>query len=121
MRPSDPRLRRQMAPARRALLGVLAMTGCGSAPPPAAPAPAPADVITQQRERINDLDRQIVDLLAQRKEASEAVQRARTSTGGGRVDPAREQVIIDKYRAKLGDGGEKIAKAMLEAFRGPGS
>ncbi|MCP3797911.1 chorismate mutase [Allokutzneria sp. A3M-2-11 16] len=102
-----------------ALLGVLAMTGCGSAPPP--PAPAPADVISQQRERINDLDRQIVDLLAQRKEASEAVQRARTSSGGGRVDPAREQVIIDKYRAKLGDGGERIARAMLEAFRGPAS
>ncbi|MFB9908128.1 chorismate mutase [Allokutzneria oryzae] len=106
-----------------ALLAVLAVTGCGSAPPaaPAPPPPAPSDVISQQRARIDDLDRQIIDLLGQRKEASEAVQRARTSAGGGRVDPSREQVIIDKYRARLGDGGAQIAKAVLEAFRGPAS
>ncbi|WP_086828522.1 chorismate mutase [Allokutzneria sp. NRRL B-24872] len=102
-----------------ALLGVLTLSACGSTPPPAPP--APSDVISQQRTRIDDLDRQIVELLGQRKEASEAVQRARTSAGGGRVDPSREQVIIDKYRARLGDGGEKIAKAVLEAFRGPSS
>jgi chorismate mutase len=90
----------------------------GQTPPPV-PTSDPSASIAEQRKLIDSLDKQIIELLKQRGEASATVQKIRTSAGGQKTDPAREQKIIAQYKDGLGTGGEHIAKAILEADRGP--
>jgi chorismate mutase len=80
----------------------------------------PGRTIQEQRALIDQLDAQIADLLAQRAIASHNVQIAREQAGGPRLDPAREQQVIVRYRDRLGPSGEPIARAILDADRGAG-
>ncbi|GDY30581.1 chorismate mutase [Gandjariella thermophila] len=80
----------------------------------------PGRTIHEQRALIDQLDGQISDLLAQRAIASHNVQVAREQAGGPRLDPAREQQVIARYRDRLGPAGEQIARAILDADRGAG-
>jgi monofunctional chorismate mutase len=81
----------------------------------------PGRTIQSERARIDQLDAQIADLLAQRAIASQNVQIAREQAGGPRLDPAREQQVITRYRDRLGPAGEQIARAILDADRGAGA
>ncbi|MFC0431113.1 chorismate mutase [Kutzneria buriramensis] len=74
--------------------------------------------IAEQRKIIDGLDKQIIELLKQRGEASATVQKIRTSAGGQKTDPAREQQIISAYSSGLGAGGADVAKAILNVDRG---
>jgi chorismate mutase len=87
--------------------------------PPAVPTPDANASIAEQRKIIDGLDKQIIELLKQRGDASATVQRIRTSAGGAKTDPARERRIIATYQAGLGPGGADVAKAILTADRGP--
>lgn len=82
------------------------------------PTPDPNASIDEQRKHIDELDKQIIELLKQRGEASATVQRVRASTGGAKTDPAREQQIISRYQDGLGANGGGVAKAILDVDRG---
>ncbi|MBB5894158.1 chorismate mutase [Kutzneria kofuensis] len=88
----------------------------GQAPP--VPTGDPSASIAEQRKIIDSLDKQIIELLKQRGEASATVQKIRTSAGGQQTDPAREQEIISNYATGLGAGGGDVAKAILNVDRG---
>jgi chorismate mutase len=78
----------------------------------------PGRTIQEQRALIDQLDAQITGLLAQRAVASHNIQVAREQAGGPRLDPAREQQVIARYRDRLGPAGEQVARAVLDADRG---
>lgn len=106
---------------RRATLGwlsgaVLLSAACARNTP-ARPAD-PASRITEGRQRIDELDGQIIDLIRQRVDVSHQVQQTRESAGGQHTDPRREQVIVTRYQTALGPSGPEIARAILDAARG---
>jgi chorismate mutase len=80
--------------------------------------PDPNASIAEQRKIIDGLDKQIIELLKQRGEASATVQKIRTTAGGAKTDPAREQQIVSTYTSGLGAGGADVAKAILNVDRG---
>jgi chorismate mutase len=80
-------------------------------------ATTPADV-TAGRERIDDLDRRILELIVERASVSRENQTARVAAGGRRLDLARESQILAHYRDALGKPGVTIAMAVLEFCRG---
>jgi chorismate mutase len=85
---------------------------------PSAPEAAdPADV-TAGRERIDELDRRILELIVERAGVSHENQSARVAAGGRRLDLSRESQILATYRETLGKPGVTIAMAVLEFCRG---
>ncbi|MFP8943078.1 chorismate mutase [Streptomyces fenghuangensis] len=93
------------------------------------PTPAPTEAgtaaaaaaderIAQDRERIDELDRRIIDLVRERMEVSARVQRARIGAGGRRVNLSREMEILTRYRERLGRPGTSLAMTLLELCRG---
>ncbi|MFE5157052.1 chorismate mutase [Streptomyces sp. NPDC056697] len=77
-----------------------------------------ADVIGTARERIDALDRRILDLVRERMAVSAAIQEARIASGGRRVQLSREMEILDRYRQRLGKSGTTLAMTLLELCRG---
>jgi chorismate mutase len=75
-------------------------------------------VISSARERIDDLDRQIIELVRQRIAVSDGIQQARITSGGRRVNLSREMEIISAYSAQLGKPGTALAMTLLELCRG---
>ncbi len=88
----------------------------GQVPP--VPKADPNASIDEQRKIIDDLDKQIIDLLKRRGEAAATVQKVRTSAGGQQTDPGREQQVIASYTAGLGATGATVAKAIIGADGG---
>lgn len=80
--------------------------------------PSPAEVISGCRARIDEFDTQIIDLVRARVEMSKAVQEARISVGGTRVQHSREIDILNRYRTGLGAQGSSLALLLLEMARG---
>jgi chorismate mutase len=70
------------------------------------------------RELIDDLDAQIVGLLAQRRAVSARIQQLRIDAGGSRVEHSRENAVIRRWADALGDGGVELALAVLAVCRG---
>jgi chorismate mutase len=64
--------------------------------------------LAEQNKIIDDLDKQIIDLLKQRNDAAEAVQKI----PGGSAS-SNDQKVIANYTAGLGAGGAAVAKAIL--------
>jgi chorismate mutase len=86
---------------------------------PAVPlSPADTDSIPLLRDQIDALDDAIVRLVAERKKLSARIQAARISAGGTRVELGRERVIMDTYRAALGQNGPALADSVLQVCRG---
>ncbi|MEV3992155.1 chorismate mutase [Streptomyces sp. NPDC049837] len=77
-----------------------------------------ADVITGARERIDALDDRIIGLIQERMAVSAVIQEARISSGGRRVNLAREMEVLAHYRDALGKPGTSLAMTMLELCRG---
>ena len=84
-------------------------------PQPGQPTPAG---VRSGRERIDDLDARILELVAERVEAARSIQAARIADGGRRLDLKRETEIIARYREALGRPGVTVAMAVLELCRG---
>lgn len=87
------------------------------APPVSAGEPAGVEEL---RAAVDQLDRDLLVLVARRRELSHRIQALRLGRGGGRFDADREQVVVDAYVAALGPGGAGLAEAVLQVCRGPG-
>ncbi|GGM52931.1 hypothetical protein GCM10012275_24900 [Longimycelium tulufanense] len=74
--------------------------------------------VSTVRQRIDDLDHDIIELLRRRQEVSQQIQQIRTGAGGQRVEPAREELILERYRSAFGGPGRDIATALLRICRG---
>lgn len=70
------------------------------------------------RARIDDIDAEIVRLVAERTAVSGQIQRLRQAEGGPRVVHARENEVVGRWRSALGRPGATIALALLELGRG---
>ena len=74
--------------------------------------------IASGRARIDEIDADIVALIAERTAVSEQIQRLRQADGGPRVVHARENEVVGRWRGALGRPGATIALALLELGRG---
>ncbi|MFP8963220.1 chorismate mutase [Streptomyces nanhaiensis] len=74
--------------------------------------------ISEDRERIDELDRRIIRLVRERMEVSARIQQARIGAGGRRVNLSREMEILTRYRERLGRPGTSLAMTLLELCRG---
>ncbi|MBD0710107.1 MULTISPECIES: chorismate mutase [unclassified Streptomyces] len=77
-----------------------------------------AKLIGDARERIDSLDDRIIGLIQERVAVSAVIQEARISSGGRRVNLAREMDVLGHYRDALGKPGTALAMTMLELCRG---
>ncbi|WP_175410773.1 chorismate mutase [Streptomyces sp. TRM64462] len=77
-----------------------------------------AELITDARSRIDALDDRIIGLIQERMAVSAVIQDARITSGGRRVNLAREMEVLAHYRSALGKPGTPLAMTMLELCRG---
>ncbi|MCX4783671.1 chorismate mutase [Streptomyces sp. NBC_01264] len=84
----------------------------------AAPTDTSEAAIAGLRDSIDLVDREILELLEDRRRLSEEVQRVRMASGGRRTELGRENVIIRRYADRLGRPGGAMALALLEFCRG---
>jgi chorismate mutase len=74
--------------------------------------------VAEGRARIDAIDGQIRDLIAQRVATSQQVQALRKAEGRPGIQHARENEIVGAYVDALGDAGADIALAVLGLCRG---
>lgn len=77
-----------------------------------------AATVIRYRSRIDEIDRQLIELIRERIAASGKVQAARMSTGGPHLSLSRETQVIGRYRAALGRLGTDVAVLLLRLSRG---
>ncbi len=70
------------------------------------------------RDEIDELDRDILRQLQQRRELSRRIQHARVTAGGVRIELSREREVLDTYEQQLGREGTALATAILRSCRG---
>jgi chorismate mutase len=75
--------------------------------------------IIAMRERLNEIDIQIIALWQERAAASQEIGATRVASGGTRLVLSREREILDRYRSALGADGTQLALLVLRAGRGP--
>lgn len=83
--------------------------------------PLDADDVTtvdDGRSLIDDIDGQLLALLAERRRVSTRIQQLRIEAGGSRVQHSRENAILRRYSEALGEGGAELALAVLDHCRG---
>jgi chorismate mutase len=78
-----------------------------------------AEVIPLLRTQIDAIDAGIARLIAERARLSRRIQAARIAAGGVRVELGRERLILEGYRAALGEDGIGLGTAVLRLCRGP--
>lgn len=81
--------------------------------------PAASGRITGLRERIDEIDAQIIALWQERAAVSRQVGAARVASGGTRLVLSREREIMERYRKGIGPDGTQVALLILRAGRGP--
>jgi chorismate mutase len=85
---------------------------------PAGPTAPTIATVDEGRRLIDEIDIQLRDLVAVRRDVSRQVQTLRTGDGGPRVQHARENEIIAAWADELGPRGVEIALAVLTLCRG---
>jgi chorismate mutase len=70
------------------------------------------------RAAIDELDEQILALVASRREVSHRVQQLRRVAGTPGIQYARENEVIARYTSGLGGSGTRLALLLLELCRG---
>ncbi len=75
--------------------------------------------ISGMRQRIDEIDGQLIDLWRERAAISGEVGRVRMASGGTRLVLERERQIVDRFRDALGADGVQLALLILRAGRGP--
>ncbi|MFG2862988.1 chorismate mutase [Streptomyces sioyaensis] len=93
-------------------------TAAGAAADTGARTPEAAGIITDARQRIDDLDGRIIGLVQERMAVSAVIQRERLTSGGRRVSLSRDMEILAHYRDQLGKPGTALAMTLLELSRG---
>ncbi len=76
------------------------------------------DPIATHRARIDELDAEILRLLAERRDVSRQIQQTRLAGGGPRIQHSREMQIIGRYADAFGRPGTSLAMTVLEICRG---
>jgi chorismate mutase len=74
--------------------------------------------ISSMRKRIDEIDAAIIELWQERAGLSQQIGQARLAAGGTRLVLSREQQIMDRFRAGIGDEGTQLALLVLRAGRG---
>lgn len=74
--------------------------------------------IQEYRKEIDRMDRVILDAVKRRSEISKAIGKTRMGSGGTRLVHTREVVIINQFRAELGEDGPALAQILLRLGRG---
>ena len=87
--------------------------------PTGAGEPAAAGEIKNIRERIDQIDQEIIDLWLERARLSQQVGRTRMASGGTRLVLSREREIVERFREDLGADGNQVALMLLRDGRGP--
>ncbi|MEE6263302.1 chorismate mutase [Plantactinospora sonchi] len=82
-------------------------------------APAASEHILGLRERIDQIDRDLIALWKERAAISQEVGRTRIASGGTRLVLSREREILERFRQELGADGTQLALLLLRAGRGP--
>ena len=77
------------------------------------------DAVAVGRERIDQLDAELVRLIAERAAVSAEVQAARRAAGGPRIVQSRENEVVGRWHAALGRPGSAIELALLGLGRAP--
>ena len=94
---------------------------------PRQPPTAPETPLTQAetdaaigdlRVEIDAVDAALVELVARRIQISKQVGRLRMAAGGTRLALAREQAVVARFSAELGETGTSLAMLLLRAGRG---
>jgi chorismate mutase len=98
---------------RRANAGPAGVAGTGTDEPEA------AHRIAAIRQRIDEIDRELIALWQERASLSQTVGATRVAAGGTRLVLSREREILDRFRAALGADGTQLALLLLRAGRGP--
>ena len=81
--------------------------------------PAPNAHISDLRDRIDQIDSELISLWLERAAISQEVGRTRVASGGTRLVLSREQLIVERFREALGPDGVQVAMLLLRAGRGP--
>ena len=71
------------------------------------------------RNRIDEIDAQIIALWQERAGLSQEVGATRVASGGTRLVLSREKEILERFRTALGADGTQLALLILRAGRGP--
>ncbi len=79
---------------------------------------AAAERISALRDRIDEIDTEIIRLWRERAELSHDVGATRVASGGTRLVLSREREILDRFRHELGPDGTQLALLILRAGRG---
>jgi chorismate mutase len=82
-------------------------------------APDAAESILAMRERIDEIDNELIALWQERASLSQRVGATRLASGGTRLVLSREREILDRFRTALGADGTQLALLILRAGRGP--
>jgi chorismate mutase len=77
-----------------------------------------ADRIGELRTQIDACDAEIIELVQRRLSISREIGALRAAAGGTRLSLAREQQILDKFRAALGPDGAALGMMLLRQGRG---
>ncbi|MFG1950097.1 chorismate mutase [Micromonospora sp. NPDC048830] len=80
---------------------------------------AAAARIVAIRERIDEIDRTLIELWHERASLSREVGATRMASGGTRLVLSREREILERFRQELGTDGTQLALLLLRAGRGP--
>lgn len=79
---------------------------------------SPVSTVEDGRNRLDEIDEQIRDLIRARRDVSLQVQQLRRAAGGPRIEHSRENEILGRYGDALGRPGVTLAMAVLEICRG---
>ncbi|RBY93459.1 chorismate mutase [Blastococcus sp. TF02-8] len=76
------------------------------------------DRIAELRDRIDACDAEIIELVRRRLAVSHEIGELRRSTGGTRLNLAREQQVLARFREALGADGAALGMLLLRQGRG---
>ena len=81
--------------------------------------PAPADErISELRTAIDDCDAEIIAIVQRRLAVSREIGELRRSAGGTRLSLSREQQVLARFQAALGQDGAALGMMLLRQGRG---
>jgi len=91
--------------------------------PPTSPGPPLSQTETDAaigdlRVEIDAVDAALIELVGRRTEISRQVGRLRMAAGGTRLSLSREQAVVARFSAELGETGTSLAMLLLRAGRG---
>jgi chorismate mutase len=77
-----------------------------------------AERIGELRVEIDACDAEIIDLVQRRLTISQQIGKVRAATGGTRLNLSREQQVLSRFRAALGQDGAALGMLLLRQGRG---